>query len=179
MREMGDFFAEPGEQSGPLPTRVTMSGSQRRLDIRPGYAGVIEGEDFLEVGRLAGDNDDDVRRRAVGFLKGEVQARIIFYVRMMNALEGLPLGPVHVRDLGARWAEARRNGTLWFHWRLVHAPLPCFHYTLRHALCHLRFPFHCDGFDTMFREMTGGERYDTRWLDDHARFLDPTDGDRL
>ncbi len=76
--------------------------------------------------------------RAVECVAGVVE-RLAFQV-------GAKPKRVVVRDVGCRWASCGKNGTLYFHWRVVLLPKRAVEYVVLHELAHLKEPLHTAEF---------------------------------
>jgi predicted metal-dependent hydrolase len=67
-------------------------------------------------------------------------------VETLSARTGSRPRRVEVRDLGFRWGSCRRNGIVYFNWKLLQLPVRLADYVIAHELVHLREGHHGPGF---------------------------------
>jgi len=79
-----------------------------------------------------------IRTTIEGWYKARAEATIAERVRSLAPLAGVQPKRVIVKSQKTRWGSCGKDGTLYFSWQLVIAPLPVLDYLVVHELCHLR-----------------------------------------
>lgn len=69
-----------------------------------------------------------------------------------------------VRDLVCRWASCGKDGTLFFHWRVVLLPMRAVEYVVLHELAHLKEPLHTAEFWRMLARAMPDWEERKNWL---------------
>ncbi len=77
----------------------------------------------------------------------------------------LQAGPVHVRDLGARWGSCGKGHRLNFHWALMTLPRRAIDYVVVHELAHIDAPTHDQKFWRTIERTMPDYRQRKDWLD--------------
>ncbi len=179
VRERHGRIAEPGDGHHSLPYSVLFRGTKRSLERARGSWLDVRYSRYFRILRSDSDTDDQVRAAIIDYLKFRARLELGVLAEEHGARLGLSHDGVEIGDLGPRWGEVRRDGTLAFHWRLIHAPKASLLCAVIHLLGHLVHSFHCDSFDAFLRQAGKGLKLDHWWLDRFAWLLDPTDGDRI
>lgn len=179
VRERHGRIAEPGDGHHSLPHSVLFRGTKRWLKWTWGDRLNVRYDRYFRIRRSDADTDEHVRAAIVDYLRFRARMELGVLAQEHGARLGLSDGGVAIDDLGPRWGEIRKDGTLVFHWRLIHAPKASLEYAVIHLLGHLMYPFHCDAFDAFIRREGDARGLDAWWLDWNAWLLDPTDGDRI
>jgi hypothetical protein len=86
------------------------------------------------------------RAAFVGWYSRRAADRLAQMVRRTAPRIGVTPKRVAVRDVGSRWASCGKDGTLYFHWRVVLLPVRAYEYLVLHELAHLREPLHTAAF---------------------------------
>jgi len=179
VRERHGRIADPGDGHDSLPQGVLFRGTKRWLNWTWGERLDLRYDRYFRVRRADADTDDQVRAAVIEYLQFRARMELGVLAEEQGRRLGVSHGGVEVGELGARWGRVRKDGTLAFPWRLIHAPKASLEYAVIHLLGHLENPFHCEAFDAFIRRECKARQLNDWWLDRNAWLLDPTDGDRL
>jgi len=92
----------------------------------------------LAVGTSECQRGSLIRTSIEGWYKARAEATIAERVRFLAPLAGVQPKRVVVKSQKTRWGSCGGDGTLYFSWQLVIAPLSVLDYLVVHELCHLR-----------------------------------------
>jgi predicted metal-dependent hydrolase len=117
-------------------------GQALELQVTDDEAAVERLGSALDV-RMPAQTDDSSRRGQIievieGWYRQQALAIFAERIEVFAPLLGVRPAGVRVRDQKTRWGSCGRDGTLYFGWRLVMAPLAIIDYLVVHELCHLR-----------------------------------------
>ena len=127
-------------------------GRELRLSVieaaRPAAARLVD--ETLEVS-VPGDLSEEARRAAAvqaleGWFAAQAEDVLAKRVRALAPLVGAQPNRVRVRRQKSRWGSCGADGTLYFNWAIVMAPLPVVDYLVVHELSHLRRRGHGPSF---------------------------------
>lgn len=101
------------------------------------------------------------------------RARVKLKERVALYAPRLQVNPVGLRitDLGYRWGSCGRNGTLYFNWRLILAPIRIVDYVVVHELLHLLVPHHTPEYWKLLRRSLPDFVERKQWLAEHGAEL--------
>lgn len=85
---------------------------------------------------------------------------------------GVKPGPMHMKELGFRWASSLPGGGLHFHWKCLMAPPKIADYIVVHELCHLHHRDHTDLFWNEVDKVMPDYRERKQWLRAHGARMD-------
>ena len=77
-------------------------------------------------------------------------------------------GPLHVRNLGARWGSCGRSSRLNFHWALMTLPRQAIDYVVVHELAHIEAPSHDKQFWRVVERTMPDYQSHKTWLSEHG-----------
>ncbi|HLA29145.1 MAG TPA: SprT family zinc-dependent metalloprotease [Syntrophales bacterium] len=132
--------------------------SQLRL-----YQGYFE---FPESERLT------AREHFIKWYKRQTEQQLKLRISRYDKRIGVTVSNVKVSELGNRWASCGKNGTLYFNWRTVMAPIWVFDYILVHELAHMVEKGHKNNFWRLIAQAMPDYGEHIAWLQEHGVELD-------
>lgn len=107
----------------------------------------------------------EARDHFIRWYQGRGSVWLVDRVRYWADRMAVHPGPLHVRDLGARWGSCGKGHRLNFHWALMTLPRATIDYVVVHELAHIKVPGHDQKFWRVVERTMPDYLQRKEWLD--------------
>jgi len=122
-------------------------GRNYRLKVQTGTPSGAELRDgrfvvMIPAGLSGANRATRIVQELTGWYRAHAQQKLAQRARLHTKRMGLKLGAVGVRDYRRQWGSCHQDGSIFFNWKIILAPMQIIDYVVIHELCHLKHRDH-------------------------------------